>query len=329
MVVAALGSVLRAPPLPAEAARRAACVADCTPRRRVATPATARSARRPGALATPRAGWRRGPAGRRSGRGIRAPRAGDELAEGVSEGAVRALGGEEQWEGLLALERRLAVAVELENYELAAKLRDDQARMCSEVPLSHRYILGLVKKLRAEATAREELLEAAVELGECGHSYDAVPELVAALHRAVAADDVALQEAVSDAMWAIFLRSANPRVNALMKVGTDLMAAGSLPEATKVFTEIIELEPSFAEGYNKRATVLYIMQKLEESVADCEAVLQREPHHFGALSGMGLCLYKMGDLPAALDAFDRTVRVHPGLTEIRKLAEQIRAKLAG
>jgi len=110
---------------------------------------------------------------------------------------VSALGGEEQWEGLLALERRLAVAVELENYELAAKLRDDQARMCSEVPLSQRYILGLVKKLRAEATAREELLEAAVELGECGHSYDAVPELVAALHRAVAADGAALQEAVS------------------------------------------------------------------------------------------------------------------------------------
>eukprot|EP00873_Tetraselmis_striata_P012774 jgi/Tetstr1/433038/TSEL_022375.t1 len=67
----------------------------------------------------------------------------------------------------------------------------------------------------------------------------------------------------------------------------------------------------------------------QQQQADCEAVLQREPHHFGALSGMGLCLYKMGDLPAALDAFDSTVRVHPGLTEIRKLAEQIRAKLAG
>eukprot|EP00873_Tetraselmis_striata_P014892 jgi/Tetstr1/435156/TSEL_002613.t1 len=80
------------------------------------------------------------------GRGIRAPRAGDELAEGVSEETVSALGGEEQREGMLALERRLAVAVELE---------------------------------------------------ECELSYDAVPELVAALHRAVAADGAALQEAVS------------------------------------------------------------------------------------------------------------------------------------
>uniref|UniRef100_A0A7S1T031 Tetratricopeptide repeat protein n=1 Tax=Tetraselmis chuii TaxID=63592 RepID=A0A7S1T031_9CHLO len=135
-------------------------------------------------------------------------------------------------------------------------------------------------------------------------------------------------DAAADAMWAVFLRSSNARVNALMQTGVQLMQSGDLRGALRVFTEITAAEPTFAEGYNKRATVLYMMARLEESVADCEVVVGLQPLHFGALSGMGLCLYKLGDLPAALAAFDRTLAVHPGLTEIRKLAEQVRARLA-
>lgn len=187
-------------------------------------------------------------AGRQPERGAAGrARVGGELAEELPA-AVGAADAQEQWERLLALERRLCVAVELETYELAAKLRDGQAALCGEAPLRQRYILALVRKLRSASSTREELMEAVSELGEHGHSYDAVPELAAALHSAVGAGDKALTEAIIDAMWAIFTHSPNPAVTAKMKTGMDLMAAGSIPEAAEVFTEVIELEPSFAEG---------------------------------------------------------------------------------
>eukprot|EP00873_Tetraselmis_striata_P023899 jgi/Tetstr1/444163/TSEL_032057.t1 len=300
-----------------------------TQRRPVATTSSLTASARGRGAPAMWGGWRLRMAGRQPERGAAGrARVGGELAEELPA-AVGAADAQEQWERLLALERRLRVAVELETYELAAKLRDGQAALCGEAPLRQRYILALVRKLRSASSTREELMEAVSELGEHGHSYDAVPELAAALHSAVGAGDKALTEAIIDAMWAIFTHSPNPAVTAKMKTGMDLMAAGSIPEAAEVFTEVIELEPSFAEGYNKRAMAFYVMQKPKESLADSRAVLQREPHHFGALAGMGLCLYKMGDLPAALDAFDRTTRVHPGLPGIRTLAEQIRAHLAG
>ena len=62
-------------------------------------------------------------------------------------------------------------------------------------------------------------------------------------------------------------------------------------------------------GYNKRATVFFLMQEYAESIEDCLRVLDLEPFHFGALSGMGLCHLRMEDPHAALHAFERTLKV--------------------
>ena len=62
-------------------------------------------------------------------------------------------------------------------------------------------------------------------------------------------------------------------------------------------------------GYNKRATVLFLMQEYAESIEDCLRVLDLEPFHFGALSGMGLCHLRMEDPQGALHAFERTLKV--------------------
>jgi hypothetical protein len=68
-------------------------------------------------------------------------------------------------------------------------------------------------------------------------------------------------------------------------------------------------EPLAAAGYNKRATVLFLMQDFAESIEDCLRVLELEPFHFGALSGMGLCHLRMEDQLGALHAFERTLQV--------------------
>src|SRR5262249_57539051 len=67
------------------------------------------------------------------------------------------------------------------------------------------------------------------------------------------------------------------------------MEQQDLAGAEAAFTSLIEAAPEFAEGWNKRATVRYMAQDFEGSIADCHETLARKPGHFGALSGQGLC----------------------------------------
>ncbi len=66
------------------------------------------------------------------------------------------------------------------------------------------------------------------------------------------------------------------------------MSQNKLEVAYETFTKTIELDPTWSEAWNKRATVLYLMGKYELSQADIDKVLELEKRHFGALSGQGL-----------------------------------------
>ncbi|PYM69935.1 MAG: hypothetical protein DME03_21650, partial [Candidatus Rokuibacteriota bacterium] len=75
--------------------------------------------------------------------------------------------------------------------------------------------------------------------------------------------------------------------------------------------------PEFAEGWNKRATVRYIAENYEGSIDDCEETLRRNPNHFGALSGQGLCYIAIGRHREAAVMFRRALVVHPRLRGAR------------
>src|SRR5262245_46063266 len=76
--------------------------------------------------------------------------------------------------------------------------------------------------------------------------------------------------------------------------------------------------PDFAEGWNKRATVRYLRGDYTGAIADCEETLARKPHHFGALSGQGLCHVALGQYHEAAGLFRRTLAVHPQLAAARQ-----------
>ena len=78
-------------------------------------------------------------------------------------------------------------------------------------------------------------------------------------------------------------------------------------------TEIIELRPDFAEGWNKRATALFLAGELEASRADCDQVLRRNPGHFGALSGYGLIYFQQEQYAKAIAWWHRALDVNPNL----------------
>jgi tetratricopeptide (TPR) repeat protein len=103
-------------------------------------------------------------------------------------------------------------------------------------------------------------------------------------------------------------------VDRLLRQGIEAMERRELAEAVALFSRIIARAPDFAEGWNKRATARYVAEDYAGAVADCEETLARNRHHFGALSGQGLCHMALGQFREAAALFRRALTVHPHLT---------------
>jgi tetratricopeptide (TPR) repeat protein len=110
-----------------------------------------------------------------------------------------------------------------------------------------------------------------------------------------------------------------------MEEGVDAMSSQDYKAALADFTKMIGIAPDFAEGWNKRATLRFVVKDYEGSIADCGETLARNPNHFGALSGQGLCHMALGQHREAADLFRRTLAVHPHLESAR---ENLRAALS-
>ena len=149
-------------------------------------------------------------------------------------------------------------------------------------------------------------------------------QVMPALVQALRDDDARVRMATQSVMWAVWLRSGNDEIDALMVEGVRLMELQQYPEAVEVFDQIIARAPTFAEGYNKRATVRYLMQEFEQSIADIHHTLELNPVHFGALSGMGLCYLGLDEPSQALKWLERAVAVNPNMDTIQSYIQQIR-----
>ncbi|MBM3569679.1 MAG: hypothetical protein FJX46_13115 [Alphaproteobacteria bacterium] len=157
------------------------------------------------------------------------------------------------------------------------------------------------------------------------------PEDRAALDRLFArlADPAAAGEsdAVESGIWMLWMRSGDDATDRLLAQGTEAMGGGNFALALTLFNSVIERAPDFAEGWNKRATLYYLMGMLEQSIADCGRVLALEPRHFGALSGLGLINLAREDQRAALRFFEAAGKVHPHSPSIRHNIQFLRQRL--
>jgi tetratricopeptide (TPR) repeat protein len=126
-------------------------------------------------------------------------------------------------------------------------------------------------------------------------------------------DDPALAARAAAALWQMWHQSGRADLDALLMQGIEAMQHGRLDEADGIFTRLIETAPAWGEGWNKRATVRYMAKNYAASIADCRETLARNPNHFGALSGQGLCHLALGEYREAAELFRRTLAVHPHL----------------
>ena len=130
--------------------------------------------------------------------------------------------------------------------------------------------------------------------------------------------DLAEARGIEGTIWEIWTESENANVNRAMLIGIASMHAGQLGTALNKFNEVIQLAPDFAEGWNKRATIFYLMKKLDLSVNDIAQTLKLEPRHFGALSGLGLINQAIGQNKAAIKAFEHALDLNPHLPGLKE-----------
>jgi tetratricopeptide (TPR) repeat protein len=114
-------------------------------------------------------------------------------------------------------------------------------------------------------------------------------------------------------LWVLWSRSGDEAIDALMAKGVEEMEGGQIRKSIVTFSEVIRRKPAFAEGWNKRATALFLIGELKRSLTDCDEVLKRNPYHFGALAGYGQIYFQLEQYSKAIEYWKRALRVNPNM----------------
>jgi tetratricopeptide (TPR) repeat protein len=146
---------------------------------------------------------------------------------------------------------------------------------------------------------------------------------------ALKGDDPELAATAEAILWRIWCRSGDAKTDRVFRAAIDAMQRQNLADAEALFSRVIELNPGFAEGWNKRATVRFMRGNFAGSIADCQQTLALNPNHFGAASGQGLCHISLNEFREAAVCFRRALEIHPHLAAVRHNLALVEAEGGG
>jgi tetratricopeptide (TPR) repeat protein len=196
---------------------------------------------------------------------------------------------------------------------LALGLLAGPAAAQTKIPLTREQALAEIKSEDLELRRR-----AAAWLGELGGPADA-PALLGVLTD----PDEVVRVLAEHSVWQVWSRSGDKDVDAQFQVGVEQMNRGDGPGAVETFSRIIQRRPDFAEAWNKRATVYFLMGENEKSLHDCDEVMKRNPAHFGALAGYGQIYLRLDQPERALGYFRQALRINPNMRGVEEVIPQI------
>lgn len=193
------------------------------------------------------------------------------------------------------------------------------------------------KALNPEGPAAETAPEPGAEDASPGRAIPRSPAEEEAQRRArldqlfgqLAQKDNPAWEGVQQEIWAVWAHSGSASMDLLLVRAARAMEAEEYELALRFLNDLVRLAPDFAEGWNKRATVYYLLEEYGHSVADIQRTLALEPRHFGALSGLGIILERLGDKKGAMRAYRRGLEVHPNLPGAAEGVERLAPEVDG
>ena len=156
---------------------------------------------------------------------------------------------------------------------------------------------------------------------ECPASADVSAELEGLFVQAQAAQDFREGQAVSDAMWKVWLRAPDDAAQEVLDRGMAARGSFDFVEAYVQFTRLIEYCPDYAEGWNQRAYISFLREDYGAALTDLDRALKLQPRHVAAQSGRGLTLMNLGRIAEARTQMLEAVANNPWLSEKALLAK--------
>ena len=137
--------------------------------------------------------------------------------------------------------------------------------------------------------------------------------------------DVPMAFEVEMKIWNIWsTHPSQENLTQLLANGSNLMTQHKLNKAYETFSKVISLDSNWAEGWNKRATVLYMLGRYEESQEDINEVLKLEKRHFGALSGQGLVQIELKNYEKAINSYKEVQKIYPSMQSPKIMIPQLK-----
>ena len=125
-------------------------------------------------------------------------------------------------------------------------------------------------------------------------------------------------ETVERKIWSLWAASDSPTAEVLLQQASRAIDDRAPAEALSILDRLVGAFPGYAEAWNKRATLYFMMKNYDKSLADIDKVLDLEPRHFGALAGKGVILERQKKYTEARAAYEDALAVNPTLEQVKE-----------
>ena len=144
------------------------------------------------------------------------------------------------------------------------------------------------------------------------------------LLRALRAGSAPVRQIATQALWDLWYHAAGADAYERVELVVTAMEARDYPRALKLADQLLEKYPTFAEAWNRRATLLWVAGRYTDSIADCRHALALNPENFGAWQGMGICQLHIGDVHHAIYSLRAAQRINPHDVSTLRLVDECR-----
>ena len=144
------------------------------------------------------------------------------------------------------------------------------------------------------------------------------------LFKELKTDNTNISYKVEQKIWEIWsIHPTNKKLTSILAKGSSLVKNNQLNKAIEVFSEVINQDPNWAEAWNKRATVFYMIGEYQKSQKDIDKVLKLEKRHFGALAGQGLVNIQLENYEKAIESYKKAQKIYPSLKSPEIMIKEI------